>query len=197
MKKHVKTPIFKHLLQAVYLSSAMAVPSYVMAVEVGVGIGAGAGAKSGLGTVDTRGSVGINTGISANGSSGGGSVTGTGTGAATTSTGTLTGTGSVNSTTTTTTGAGATGGAATSTTGGGAAAGIGAGGQITGPATTPPGLDGNLNQNAQTLPDATRGLERAEERMNTQGEGEDQTTVKSRASIKANKNTRTRSNTTQ
>lgn len=212
MKKHVKTPTLKKILHAVYLSTAMAVSSYVMAVEVGAGVGAGV--KSGAGVVDTRSSVGVGvdknrTGVSTTGSTTG-SVTGTGTGTVT-GTGTATGSGTVNSTTTgsgtttgTTTGTstGTTTGTSTSTgttgtgTATGTTTGVGAGGQITGPATTPPGLEGNPNQNSQILPDATRGLERAEKRMDAHGDAHDHTTVKSESSVKAKKNTHSKSKTT-
>ena len=92
---------------------------------------------------------------------------------------------------------GATGGSTTGT-GINSNTGVGAGAQINGPATTPPGLDGNLNQNSQTLPDATRGLDRAEMRSNAnvEADGHDHASVKSKATVKARKNSRTRSNTT-
>lgn len=233
MKKHVRNlPTLKTVLQAACLSTAMAVPSYVLAVEVGVGVGAGA--QSGSSTMDTRNSGGTGvvtdsrrTGVNATGT---GSVTGTGAGTGTGSiTGTGTATGTVNGNTgnmgTTTgtdtrgsaTGSGMTGpgmtgpgmrGSGTSGTGmtgpdtgpngmgSGSNMGTGAGGQMPGRANTPSGLDGNLDQNSRTLPDATRGMDRAEDRMNTQGDAYDQATTKSKASVKAKRDTRNRSNST-
>lgn len=222
MKKHVKnSPTLKTLLHAACLTAAMAVPSYVFAVQVGIDVGAGA--KSGANKIDTRNGMGTGvvtdsrrtgvsgttrnsvgtgvvmdsrrTGVNATGS---GSVTGTGTGMGTSS---ITGTGAAPGTGTGTMGP-TTGGITTGTTG---TTGVGPGsnmesgadGEMRGPATTPSGLDGNLNQNSQMLPDGTRGLERAEERMNTQGADEnDEATVKAKASVKAKKNTRNRSNST-
>ena len=227
MKKHVKNSptLLKTVLHAACLSAAMAVPSYVLAVEVGVGVGAGA--KSGASTIDTRNSVGTGvvtdsrrTGVNATGT---GSVTGTGAGIGTgsiTGAGTTTGTGTVNSNNgnmgttpgtstrgskTGTTESGMTGNGMTGTgmtgtgtpgIGAGSNMGTGAGGQMPGSARSPSGLDGNLNQNSQMLPDATRGLERAEDRMNMPDEANGQATVKTKASTKARKNTRNRSNTT-
>ena len=182
MKKHVKTSTLKQILHALYLSTALAVPSYVLAAEVGVGVGAGA--KAGANAVDMRGNAGIGAGLNATGGSSS-SVPGTGLGAGTASgPATVTGTGSMNRTPNTPSGSGTTGmGTATPTPGGMER-------QTTGPAPMPPGLDGNLNQNAQTLPDATRGLERADERMDMHGEEHSHATVNSKASIKAKKNSR-------
>jgi len=221
MKKHVKiSPTLKTMLHAACLSTAMAVPSYALAAEVGVGVDAGA--HSGASTINTRnsGSTGVVTDSRRTGVNATGSVTGTGAGMGTgsiTGSGTTTGPGTVNSNTgnTGTTYGGITGptgmgpGSGTGTTTGGSTTGMtgttgtgtgsmgtGAGGQMPNPATMPSGLDRNPNQNSQMLPDATRGLERAEDRMNMQGEANEQATVKTKASAKARKNTRNRSNTT-
>lgn len=222
MKKHVKnSPILKTMLHAACLSTAMAVPSYVWAVEVGVGVGAGV--KSGARSIDINNSVGTGvvtdsrrTGVSATGTgslsgtaaaTGTGGITGSGTGPAN-STGTMgrtggitdaTGMGAGNSPGTT----GTPGMTGTPGTTGPGIGDVGTGrdmdtraGQMPGPVLTPSGLDGNVNQNSQMLPDATRGLERAEDRMNMEGDANGQATVKTKASTKAGKNTRNRSNST-